>query len=201
MRLAFTFLSALTLLVLGCDSSTDSSSTDVEARLSAIEAEACAHMINGPNTELTLSGASDASTETEPMDWVHMRFDLTLVASDESFIGYIQYAAAEDGDYLIFLDKEASVTIEGRAPDESMSVPRCDAIASRHLFELSAGTHIIGVRAETENIRLVLEPDRHGEHGGHDHSHDHAHGDDDHNDGHHDEDHHDESESEPEDES
>ena len=205
MRWSLLLFVAPTFWLLGCDSSTESSSAEVEERLSAIEAEACSHMLDGPNTALTLSGAADASTETEAMDWIHMRFDLTLVAADESFVGYVQYAASEDGDYLIFLDGEASVTIDGVQPVESASVPRCDAIASRHVFDLSAGSHVIEVRAETETIRLVLEPDRHGEHGGHDHDHGHGHGDDDHSDDHHDGDHHDdndqdESDSDPEDE-
>jgi hypothetical protein len=130
--------------------------------------EACEHMQNGPATSLEISAMSDAPTDTVHSTWEHKRVDLTLMddGSGESFVGYVTYEAEAAGDYLVFADGQATITINDEQPESAAEVSECSDVVQVQTFELAVGEHVMTVTASTATVRLVVELD--GGDGGHD---------------------------------
>jgi len=125
----------------------------------SVEEEACQHMANGPASSVTAGADAMSAADTSADAWTHKRVDVGLMAATEGFEGFVTFEATEAGDYLFFVDGEASVTIAGASPESSAAVSNCSEVAQVHTFELEVGEHVVQVTSAVETVRLVVEHD------------------------------------------
>jgi len=154
MNLFHTLFLGVSLAFIGCgDHDHDH---DHESHASP-EEEACEHMADGPASSVTAGADSMLATDTDADAWTHKRVDLTLSAGTDGFEGFLTFEATEAGDYLFFVDGDASLTVAGASPESSAAVSTCSEVAQVHTFELEVGEHVVGVASTIETVRLVVE--------------------------------------------
>ena len=133
-----------------------------------LEEEACLHMENGPFTALQAGEDAASATDTEEGDWEHKRVDLSLVEDSEgSFVGFIKLEIASEGDYAFFINQDATLEVDGIAPELSEAEAECDGISHKKVFELEVGEHTLKVVGISAELQLVIEMVGEGGHDDH----------------------------------
>ena len=140
---------------LACTGCGDDAHSDHEH--SSPEEEACEHMVGGPVSMVTASGDSMMATDTDANAWTHKRVDLTLSAGTDGYEGFVTFEATSAGDYLFFVDGDATLTVGGTSAESSATVSACSEVARVHTFELEVGEHVVAVSSTMETVRLVVE--------------------------------------------
>ena len=119
--------------------------------------EACEHMKDGPATALSAGADAAGATDTTHEAWEHKRVDLTLVASGDSFVGFVKYEAEAAGDYLFFVNNDAVLKVGGASAEATASVSECSEVGRADTFELEVGEHVVEVTSSSETVQLVVE--------------------------------------------
>ena len=158
------FLAAVTALTFGCGEHDDHHDDDHDDHL---EEEACLHMENGPSSPVAGGVDAASATDTSEGDWEHKRVDLPLSENGESFIGFVTLEIDSEGDYFFFVDKEATLEIDGVGPESSETEADCDEISHVQVFELSVGEHTLKVTSAEPVVQIVLEGSAEGTHDDH----------------------------------
>lgn len=121
--------------------------------------EACEHMEEGPSAAHTATLAApypDVSAE-------HTRHDVTLVDDGGQNGGAVTFEVDEDGEHLVFLDKDIPVAfrdVGGEAFDVLLSEPvdACDSVAIQKHVTFEVGTVELRFGPTTEStVRIVIE--------------------------------------------
>lgn len=131
------------------------------------EEEACEHLAEGPSSAVTAAADLDGAPDISE---AHRRYDVTLIPVDGGNGGSVAYAAAEEGDYLIFLGADVSLSVFDSSGAEvtleasGRGSEHCGEIAAHHTVELGVGTYelVFGPTDETE-VRVVVEHAAHEE--------------------------------------
>lgn len=138
-----------------------------------VDQEGCEHLAEGPATPVTASAIADSSAPAVADD--HMRYDITLVDDGGGQnVGSVSFAAAEAGDYVLFLGQDVPVAVADSTNQpidieaSASSSEACPEIRGRHVVELGVGTHFFTFGPTSESaVQLVIEPDgEHEEHEG-----------------------------------
>lgn len=143
-------------LVFGCGG--DEESVDVEG---------CEHLQEGPASSVT---ATAATTGAPAVNSDHKRYDVSLVDVTGGKGGSVSFAAAEEGDYVIFTSADVPVAVKdanGAAVAIEASVKssaECTEIKGRHTVPMKVGTHTLTFGPTTQSsVSIVIEPEAHGD--------------------------------------
>jgi hypothetical protein len=120
----------------------------------------------GPPVALT--AATSASASAPSIDDNHMRYDVTLADTATGKGGFVSFAAAAAGDYILFTNAavQLAVTDASLAPvtaeSSAASITECTTVKGRHLYELKVGTYIVGISgASASSVSFVVEAAAH----------------------------------------
>ena len=149
-----------------------------------LEAEACAHLANGPYAAITAGSATDTDLPSAAIE--HTSVDITLIGGEGGNVGFVSFAAEADGDYVFFLDADVGFMMfdgTGNAVEieaTEIGSEACTDIAVSHTLELAVGTYTISLGpAEATEVSMVHEMAGEGhDHEGEDHEGDDHEGDD-----------------------
>lgn len=131
-------------------------------------AEACGHLENGPIVPVATAVDPLAAP---PIAADHVRYDLALVdLGDGNFGGAVSFEAPAAGDYVLFLDTNVGVVVEGPGGalvvvhDTHVGSAHCPTtIAVSHRIPMTAGRHTLDFGPDdVSSVRLVLEPSQAG---------------------------------------
>lgn len=132
-----------------------------------VDLEGCEHLIEGPSTSID---ASATAVDAPAISDDHNRYDINLVDDGGQNVGSVSFAAAETGDFVVFLGQDVPLSItdsDGAAvaiEDSATSSPECAEIRGRHVVELEVGTYILSFGPTAESVvQVVIEHDA-GEH-------------------------------------
>jgi len=143
-------------LVFGCGGEEEEENVDVEG---------CEHLQEGPSTAVTATAATAGAPAVKDD---HRRYDVTLVDVTGGKGGSVTFAAAEEGDYVLFTSADVQVAItdangQAVAPEASVkSSTECTEIKGRHTIPMKVGTHTLTFGPTTQtSVSLVIEPAAH----------------------------------------
>jgi hypothetical protein len=128
-----------------------------------LDEEGCEHMAEGPFVDVG-AGGGPATAETIAAD--HKAYRVALPAGEA---GFVQYAADEAGELVLFLDVDAPVAVQDDGGEtveleESVaSVAACDQIEGKHTVDLEAiGTYFIKLGPVSgDQVTVVAEQGAH----------------------------------------
>jgi hypothetical protein len=153
-------LSALALFGAGCGDDDDPEQHEDP------DVEACEHMQEGPPSAVMAAAAFSISAPAVRND--HQRYDLTLTDAAGSKSGFVTFAAAKAGEYIVYTSAPVKLSVKNAAmvevaPESSAtSIARCTEVKGKHVYDLAVGTYVIGVGPETsDKVSLVLEANEH----------------------------------------
>ena len=135
--------------------------------------EACEHTKDGPFADVT--AGLDASTAPDATH-EHTSVRVTLDEAGGQYAGGVSYAAAEAGDFVIFLTRDVPLTIASSSGDAvaieaTAAVDACTDVAVAHTVELEVGTYHLTLGPTTEaSVGIVVEHAG----GGHEHGDEHG---------------------------
>lgn len=161
MQLSLRIVPALAIwptLALGCPTAAEGEGEGEDPA-----AEACEHMADGPDIDVTAGGDfATAPDVSEP----HTRHDVTLIDVVGGKGGSVTYAASETTDHLLFLDASVPVAFfDGTSTPiviEDTSEDICAGIPVSHTVELPIGTVEIRFGPTTEeSVSIVIEAGAH----------------------------------------
>jgi hypothetical protein len=154
------FLSALALFGAGCGED------DEPEKHEDPDMEACEHMKEGPPAVVTAAAAF--STTAPAVNNDHKRYDLTLADGVGGKSGFVTFAVAAAGEYILYTSAAVKVAVKSAAMVEvaaestTSSVAGCAEVKGRHVYDLTVGTYVIGVGPEaSDKVSLVLEAHHH----------------------------------------
>jgi hypothetical protein len=133
-----------------------------------IDVEGCEHLQEGPATAVT---ATATATGAPAVKADHNRYDVTLVDVTGGKGGSVTFAAAEEGDYVLFTSADVQVSVKdanGQAVEieaSTKSSSECTEIKGRHTIPMKVGTHTLtfGPTAQSA-VSVVIEPAAHSDH-------------------------------------
>jgi hypothetical protein len=155
------------VLTMGVACASDGGSEDAGHEEEDPAAEACEHMVDGPNENHTATLAAPFPT----VNTEHTRHDVTLVDDAGEYRGTVQYEVSAEADYLVFLDRDVPLAFfdssgNALAVEQSEPVDECEDVVIVKHVPLAVGTVELRFGPTTEStVRLVIEAG--GE--GHDH--------------------------------
>jgi hypothetical protein len=133
----------------------------------SVDVEGCEHLQEGPATPVT---ATATATGAPAVKADHRRYDITLVDVTGGKGGSVTFAAAAEGDYVLFTNADVQVadtdangqTVGIEASTKSSS--ECTEIKGRHTIPMKVGTHTLtfGPTPLTA-VSVVIEPDAHSD--------------------------------------
>lgn len=136
-----------------------------------VSAEACEHLRNGAVIPVT---AALDPPDAPPIAADHRRYDVSLVdLGDGRFSGVVSFQAPVAGGYVLFLDHDVGVVVEG--PDGALVVVHdtvvgssaCPTVvAASHRIPMTAGRHTLAFGPDDVSLlRLTLEASQVGDSG------------------------------------
>jgi len=124
--------------------------------------EACEHLEMGPMVAVTAAGASSATAPKINND--HQRYDVSLVDLAGSKGGFVTFAAAEAGEFILYTSAPVQLEVKSSAGATVMaesslpSIPECTLVKGRSVYDLTVGTYVIGISgASADKVSFVVE--------------------------------------------
>ena len=155
-HLALFLISGLVLASSACGDDAGGSHEELDP-----EADACEHMVEGPNEEVT--AIADMAGEAPDTGEHHTRWDIALVDDGGgTFNGYVDLVVEEEGESIVFLDHDIPMTIWDAAGDEvpllraDDSITACTEVDASNTYELGVGTYLLGFGPTTESSVSVI---------------------------------------------
>jgi hypothetical protein len=146
-------------LIFGCGDDEEEENIDVEG---------CEHLQEGPSTAVTATAATAGAPAVKDD---HRRYDVTLVDVTGGKGGSVTFAAAAEGDYVLFTSADVQVAIKdanGQAVGieaSAKSSTECTEIKGRHTIPMKVGTHTLTFGPTTQtSVALVIEQAAHADH-------------------------------------
>jgi hypothetical protein len=134
----------------------------------SIDVEGCEHLQQGPASAVT---ATATATGAPAVKDDHRRYDVTLVDVTGGKGGSVTFAAAAEGDYVLFTSADVQVSIKdanGQAVGieaSTASSSECTEIKGRHTIPMKVGTHTLTFGpTPLTSVSVVVEPDAHADH-------------------------------------
>lgn len=132
-----------------------------------IDVEGCEHLQQGPATAVT---ATATATGAPAVKDDHNRYDITLVDVTGGKGGSVTFAAAAEGDYVLFTSADVQVAVKDANGQvvgieaSTKSSSECTEIKGRHTIPMKVGTHTLtfGPTPLTA-VSVVIEPDAHSD--------------------------------------
>lgn len=156
-----TTMRALTILILACVPAAGCGEHREHGHENP-NAEACEHLKEGP--AVAVSAAAAASTDAAKIGNDHKRYDVTLVDVTGGKGGFVSFAAAKEGEYILFTSAPAKLNVKSAAmadvaaESSAASVTECTDVKGRHVYDLKVGTYVIGIGPETaDKVSFVVE--------------------------------------------
>lgn len=125
------------------------------------DAEACEHLIEGPETDVTAT-ATSAGSPSIASD--HTRYDVALAGTG----GFVRFAADEEAEFIFFVNDPIDFTLsdaggEITPEDSQSSSPDCEEVQGRYTYDLTVGTYHIelGPAVATTAVSIVVEEAAH----------------------------------------
>jgi hypothetical protein len=124
-------------------------------------AEACEHMEMGPGVDLTAAAMSSATAPKIDND--HKRYDVTTVAVSGSKGGFVTFAPAGAGDYILYTSQPVTLSVknaggtEVAATSSAATIPECTLVKGRAVYPLQVGTYIVGITGTVDKVSFVIE--------------------------------------------
>jgi hypothetical protein len=157
-KTTWAWIGLVALFAVGCGE--DADDVSVEEGEESPEEEACEHMAEGPAQAVTASAvvaeAPDGTAE-------HTRIDVALVDVSGTVGGFVNYEAAEDGEYVFFLNDDSAFTLRDAvgvplASESSGPVAECGEVVVFHQYDLEVGTYIMDFEGSDEtSVSVVVE--------------------------------------------
>jgi hypothetical protein len=150
-------LMALAMIAPGCG--------DDETKEENPNAEACEHFEMGPPVAVT--AATTASATAPKIDNNHMRYDVTLATTATGKGGFVTFAPAKAGDYIIFTNAPVTLKVTNAAMTEVMaetsatSITECTTVKGRYVYDLEVATYVISVSGSGDSVSFVVEAAEH----------------------------------------
>ena len=131
-------------------------------------AEACEHFEMGP--PVAVVAAATATASAPKIDNNHMRYDVTLTTIAGGKGGFVTFAPAKAGDYVIFTNAPVQLSVKNSAMTEvtaessATSITECTTVKGRYVYPLQVGTYVVGVTATSGGDTVSLVVEEAGEH-------------------------------------
>jgi hypothetical protein len=132
-----------------------------------VDVEGCEHLQEGPSTAVTATAATAGAPAVKDD---HRRYDVTLVDVTGGKGGSVTFAAAEEGDYVLFTSADVPVAVTNANGQtvaieaSAKSSPECTEIKGRHTIPMKVGTHTFTFGPTTQtSVSVVIEPEAHGD--------------------------------------
>jgi len=129
-------------------------------------AEACEHFEMGP--PVAVIAAATATASAPKIDNNHMRYDVTLTTTAGGKGGFVTFAPAKAGDYIIFTNAPVQLSVKNSAMTEvtaessATSITECTTVKGRYVYPLQVGTYVVGVTATSgDMVSFVVEEAEH----------------------------------------
>lgn len=138
------------------------------------EADACEHMIEGPNQAVT--SIADIAADAPDLDEEHVRFDVDLAGDGTMRTGYVDLVIGDAEEHMVFLSADVPMTLRDAdgnelAPEATQNaIAECTEVAVGYTFDFAVGTYHMELGpTELAQVQVVFfhPGGEHEEHEGH----------------------------------